>query len=71
MNRLFHVASDLHARALHQLPWRVEQLDSRGNQRAAILLVLPQKPGERGQTVVRIDGDPARADALLQAARLR
>lgn len=43
--------------------------DSRGNQRATIIVALPPKPGERGQTVVRIDGDPARADSLLQAAK--
>lgn len=44
--------------------------NSGGNPWLEIMVVLPA-PGAGGQTVVRISGDPERAGALLNAAKLR
>lgn len=52
--------------------YRQEFVGDNGNPHADIMIVLPPAPGAGpGQTVVRISGDPARADALLKAAKLR
>jgi hypothetical protein len=45
--------------------------ESGGNPQVDIVVVLPPAAGTKGQTVVRISGDPARADALLKAANFR
>lgn len=44
--------------------------DGQGNPRATVLVLLPPTAGQRDQTIVRVTGDPARADALLKAAKL-
>jgi hypothetical protein len=46
-------------------------LDNSGNPWLDIVVVLPPPSPGVGQTVVRISGDPARAEALLRAANLR
>ncbi len=40
--------------------------EKNGNPHADLVVVLPPVAGVPGQTVVRISGDPARADALLK-----
>jgi hypothetical protein len=45
--------------------------DDQGNPNATVLVLLPARAGQRGQTVVRVTGDPARADSLLKAAKLQ
>lgn len=46
--------------------------ESGGNPRVNLMVVLSPTTGTRvGQTVARVDGDPARAEALLKAAKLR
>ena len=45
--------------------------DNRGNPEVMLMIVLPARAGQPGQTVVRVQGDPARAEALLRAARLQ
>jgi hypothetical protein len=51
--------------------YRQDYQESNGNPYTNLVVVLPPVAGVPGQTVVRIDGDPARADALLKEANLR
>jgi hypothetical protein len=51
--------------------YRQDYQDSDGNPHAELVVVLPPVAGVPGRTVVRISGDPARADALLKATKLR
>jgi hypothetical protein len=51
--------------------YRQDYQESNGNPHADLVVVLPPVAGVPGQTVVRISGDPARADALLKATKLR
>lgn len=48
-----------------------QEIDSGGNPKVDIMVVLPPSSAGTGQTVVRISGDPSRADGLLKAAKLR
>ena len=48
-----------------------QDLDNSGNPWLDIVVVLPTPSPGAGQTVVRISGDPARAEALFKAAKLR
>ena len=50
--------------------YRQDYPESNGNPHAELVVVLPPVAGVRGQTVVRVNGDPARADALLKATTL-
>jgi hypothetical protein len=50
---------------------RQDYEQSNGNPFADLVVVLPPVAGVRGQTVVRIIGDPERVDALLKATKLR
>ena len=50
--------------------YRQDYPESNGNPHAELVVVLPPVAGVPGQTVVRINGDPARADALLKATKL-
>jgi hypothetical protein len=45
--------------------------DNGGNPWLEIMVLLPAPSAGGGQTVVRISGDPERAEALLKAAKLR
>ena len=51
--------------------YRQDYQESNGNPHADFVVVLPPLAGVPGQTVVRISGDPARADALLNGTKLR
>lgn len=51
--------------------YRQDYQESNGNPHADLLVVLPPVAGVPGQTVVRISGDPERADALLKGTKLR
>ena len=51
--------------------YRQDYLESNGNPHAELVVSLPPVAGVPGHTVVRINGDPARADALLKATKLR
>jgi len=50
--------------------YRQDYPESNGNPHAELVVVLPPVAGVPGQTVVRINGNPARADALLKATKL-
>jgi hypothetical protein len=50
--------------------YRQNYQESNGNPHAELVVLLPPVAGAPGQTVVRINGDPARADALLKATKL-
>jgi hypothetical protein len=51
--------------------YRQDYRESNGNPHAELVVLLPPVTGVPGRTVVRISGDPARADALLKATQLR
>jgi len=51
--------------------YRQDYQEKNGNPVADLMVVLPPVAGVPGQTIVRITGDPARADALLKATKLR
>jgi hypothetical protein len=50
--------------------YRQDYQESNGNPHADLVVVLPPVAGVPGQTVVRISGDPARADALIKGTKL-
>ena len=51
--------------------YRQDYQEPNGNPHTELVVVLPPVAGVPGRTVVRINGDPARADALLKATKLR
>ncbi|HEX3320751.1 MAG TPA: hypothetical protein VHR84_08620 [Terriglobales bacterium] len=51
--------------------YRQDYQESNGNPHTDLVVVLPPIAGAPGQPVVRINGDPARADALLKETKLR
>jgi hypothetical protein len=51
--------------------YRQDYQEKNGNPHADLVVVLPPVAGVSGQTVVRISGDPAHADALLKETKLR
>ena len=51
--------------------YRQDYQDKDGNPQADLVVVLPPVAHAPGQVVVRISGDPARADALLKGTPLR
>jgi hypothetical protein len=51
--------------------YRQDYQEKNGNPHADLVVVLPAVAGVSGQTVVRISGDSARADALLKETKLR
>jgi hypothetical protein len=52
--------------------YRQDFVGDNGNPHSDLVIVLPAAPGGGpGQIVVRISGDPARAEGLFKAARLR
>jgi hypothetical protein len=51
--------------------YRQDYQESNGNPHTDLMVILPPVAGVPGQTVVRIIGDPARADWLLKATKLR
>ena len=51
--------------------YRQDYQEPNGNPHTELVVVLPPVAGVPGRTVVRINGDPARADALLKATQLR
>jgi hypothetical protein len=51
--------------------YRRDYQDDNGNPHAELVVLLPPVAGVPGQTLVRIKGDPARADALLKGTKLR
>ena len=50
--------------------YRQDSSDTSGNPHTDLVVVLPAVASAPGQTVVRINGDPARCDALLRATKL-
>ena len=51
--------------------YRQDYQESNGNPHSDLVVVFPAVTGVSGRTVVRINGDPARVDALLKATKLR
>lgn len=51
--------------------YRQDYQESNGNPHSDLVVILPRVAGVPGQTVVRISGDPARADTLLKGTKLR
>ena len=51
--------------------YRQDYQESNGNPHSDLVVILPRVAGVPGQTVVRISGDSARADALLKGTKLR
>jgi hypothetical protein len=50
--------------------YRQDYQENNGNPHADLVVVLPPVAGVAGRTVMRISGDPARADALLKDTNL-
>ena len=51
--------------------YRQDYQESNGNPFSDLLVILPRAAGALGPAVVRINGDPARVDALLKSTKLR
>lgn len=51
--------------------YRQDYQEKNGNPHTDLMVVLPPVAGFPGKTVVRITGDPGRADALLKGMKLR
>ncbi len=51
--------------------YRQDYQESNGNPHAELVVLLPPVTGVPGRTVVRVNGDLERADALLKATKLR